>query len=780
MTQKNNQRPLLVAIDTVLFPFFTNTFEIGKAESMNAIKNATEKHNGEILIANFFDNQSSSSVENILTIATLGKIENVTEKEDHLLVKIKGINRVSLKSVTFTGNFNAVFEQVKDKEIHSKEAKALKAEILEHLETGIKNLNIPLSLNEIKNFEGINPGIFSFSLSSLIPFPFEIKRLLLEEDVVAKRLKVISKTMINTEEIINVKTVSGSINDRVKDKMSKQQREYYLKEQLKAIQEELGEISGDGNEIEQLTSRVMKNPYPKHIKEKLLKEIKKLEATPSQAAEANIIRSYIETLIDLPYWQVAKDNSNIVDALKILDENHFGLEKPKQKIIEFLAVKQNNPDSKGAILSLVGPPGTGKTTLAKSIANALNKPFVKISLGGVKDEAEIRGHRRTYIAAMPGKIINAMKKAGVINPLILLDEIDKMSSDYKGDPTSAMLEVLDYEQNAHFEDHYLEEEYDLSNVTFIATANYFKQIPEALYDRLDIVEISSYTEIEKIEIAKKHLIPAILKDTMISPKLFKWNDEAIKFVIQKYTMEAGVRQLRRVIDEVSRKILVLKLNHKVKNNLSLNPKKIEELIGKPKFEFTKKDDVPQIGTVIGLAWTQYGGDILPIEVSTYPGDGKLVITGQLKDVMTESATIALSYVKANAGIFGIPEKTNGKDTFKNIDIHVHSPDGSTPKDGPSAGVTFTTALISALSGRPVSNTLGMTGEITLRGKVFPIGGLKEKSISANRSGLKKIFIPEDNIKDLDEIPKEVRENLEIKAFKDYKDIYNEIFVMPNK
>ncbi len=565
--------------------------------------------------------------------------------------------------------------------------------------------------------------------------------------------------------------VKEEVRKKVGEKLSKQQREYYLREQIKAAQAELDGLNGETSEIDALRKKVEENPYPEHIKAKALKEITRLEQTPSQAQEANITRNYIEWLLDLPYWKEDKEKIDITNAKKVLDKDHFGLDKPKSKIVEFLAVKQQNPDAKGSILALVGPPGTGKTTMAKSIADALGRKLIKISLGGVKDEAEIRGHRRTYIASQPGKIIQGMKKAGVVNPIILLDEIDKMSADFKGDPTSAMLEVLDYEQNSMFQDHFIEEEYDLSKVTFIATANYYGNIPEALIDRLDIVEVSSYTELEKIEIFKKHLVPRVLEETKIPKGLYKWSEAGIKELIRHYTIEAGVRMLHREANTLARKILVDKFNGEVKSALTITPAVIQKYLGPQKFDYTKIDKQPQVGTVTGLAWTSYGGDILPIEVSLHKGKGDLILTGQLAEVMRESATIALSYVKANRDKYNISADVN----FEELNIHVHSPDGATPKDGPSAGVTFTTALISALTGKPVSQYLGMTGEISLRGHVLPIGGLKEKSISAYRSGIKEIFIPKENVKDLVDIPKEVKDNLKITPVEKYKEIFDYIF-----
>jgi ATP-dependent Lon protease len=445
------------------------------------------------------------------------------------------------------------------------------------------------------------------------------------------------------------------------------------------------------------------------------------------------------------------------------------LKKVKERIIEYLAVKQKTDSVKGQIIVLVGPPGVGKTSLAKSIAEALGRNFVKVSLGGVKDEAEIRGHRKTYIAAMPGRIIQSMKRARSKNPLFLLDEIDKMSSDYKGDPSSAMLEVLDPEQNIEFSDNYIEEPYDLSDVMFIATANYPQDIPEALYDRMEIIELSSYTEIEKVQIARQYLIDNVLEEMNTTKDELQFSDEAISEIIKYYTREAGVRQLERLLSTIVRKFIVKQLNGELKT-LAVSPEIVREFLGKHIFEHTSKQEKSNVGVVTGLAYTQFGGDILPIEVNYFPGKGGLILTGKLGDVMKESATIAFDYVKANYEKFGID-----KSLFEHNDVHIHVPEGATPKDGPSAGITLTTALISALTGRPVSESLGMTGEITLQGHVLPIGGLREKSISAARSQLKKILIPSENVKDLDEIPDEVKNILEIKPVKEYQEVFDEVF-----
>ena len=488
---------------------------------------------------------------------------------------------------------------------------------------------------------------------------------------------------------------------------------------------------------------------------------------PPASSEAMVIRNYIDWVVRIPWYQKTEINYDINNVENVLNEDHYGLEKIKERILEYLAVQALTKTNKAPILCFVGPPGVGKTSLAQSIARALNRKFVKIALGGVHDEAEIRGHRRTYLGAMPGKIIQGLKKAGTINPVFLLDEIDKLSSDYKGDPSSALLEVLDPEQNKFFSDNYIEESYDLSEVLFIATANYLEHVPAPLRDRLEIIELSSYTEIEKLNIAKNHLVNKAIINNGLTSRKIKYSDEAITHIIRYYTREAGVRNLERNLTSLARKVAIKSIKEENFKQEKITIKKVKEYLGKEKFDYTSKVKNDQVGIVTGLAWTQAGGDILPIEVTHFEGKGELKITGSLGDVMKESATIALSYVRANAKKFNI-----NPDIFDKINIHIHCPDGATPKDGPSAGVTMTTAIISSLTGRKVKANVGMTGEITLRGLVYPIGGLREKSIAANRSGLKKICIPVDNVKDLDEVPEIVKEELEIIPCKTIDDVLN--------
>ena len=552
-----------------------------------------------------------------------------------------------------------------------------------------------------------------------------------------------------------INEIENSINNRVKKSIDENQKEFYLREKLKAIKEELGDTPNGMDEVERFRSMIKDNPYPQNVKDKLTEELARYEMMPSTSPEANVVRTYLDWMTKLPWFEMTEDNQDITKVEQILDEDHFGLKKPKERIVEQLAVKQMTQSLKAPIICLVGPPGVGKTSISKSIARALDRKFVKISLGGVTDESEIRGHRRTYLGSMPGRIIQGMKKAGVMNPVFLLDEIDKMASDYKGDPTSAMLEVLDPEQNSMFSDNYIEEPYDLSQVLFIATANDLGGIPEPLRDRLEIIELSSYTEQEKQMIAKDHLIKKELKNHGLTDEQLTITDEAIMYIIRHYTREAGVRQLERLIAAICRKS-VLKILKKTTDHVVVEVEDLEELLGKAPFDHTKKQPKPQVGVVTGLAWTQFGGDILPIEVNHFKGSGKFIVTGQLGDVMKESASIALDYLKAHADKYSLKDID-----FDKQDIHIHVPEGAVKKDGPSAGVTLTTAIYSAFTQKPVRDDVAMTGEVTLTGNVLPIGGLKEKSISAHRSGIHTIIIPKDNAKDIDDIPESVRKDLTI-------------------
>ncbi len=765
--------PLLITRETVIFPGQEIVLEVGRPISVSNILKSSEKYENYILIACQKDSiEEKPNHEEVFNYGTLAKIEKADKYEDGRSYKIvvKGIDRVQLK---FSKDqiFNKEVEFVIKKSISNNlvEEKAYINQINKFIESNWKSQDPNSSFDDIfKSIEAtMDSGQIADGVASFMHINFLKKQTILEEENILKRLNKVLE-YLNGEKISS--EIEEKIASKVKNKLNDQQKDFFLRERLKAIKEELGESNSTDSEVEKFRKQVNENPYPDYIKERLLEEIKKFENIPSVSGESSVIRGYIEWLLYLPWWQSSDDNNNLPNAEKTLNSNHYGLTKVKERIIEYLAVKAHTNSLKGPIICLAGPPGTGKTSLAKSIADALERKFIKISLGGVKDESEIRGHRKTYLGAMPGKIIQSMKKAKTINPVILLDEIDKMSSDYKGDPTSAMLEVLDPEQNQSFQDHYLEEDYDLSKVMFIATANYLQDIPGPLRDRMEIINLSSYTEMEKVKIAQNYLIKKTLKNSGLKVKMFKITETNLLYIIRHYTMEAGVRELQKSLDKMARKIVVMKLNGKTSKSFSLTKKNINKFLGKEIFDFNRKSEKSEIGVVTGLAWTAYGGDILPIEVTFFPGKGNLILTGQQRNIMKESVNIALGYVKTNAEKF----KINLEDLEKS-DIHVHVPDGATPKDGPSAGITFTTALISAFTKRAVSKKIAMTGEISLTGKILPIGGLKEKSISAVRSGIGEILIPKKNLKDLDDIPKSIKNSLNIIPVERYREVYEHIF-----
>ena len=594
----------------------------------------------------------------------------------------------------------------------------------------------------------------------------EQKMKILSSPNVLERIDILCSEFANQKD---EEKVEFDINKKMNATLSKQQREFYLRQKLATVKEELSEYSSSLKDIKKLKNKVESNPYPLPIREKALDEISRMESSMN-IQEGAITRTYLDWLLDLPYWTKTEDNNDLVKVEESLNATHYGLEKVKERIIEYLAVKAKNPQSKSPIICLVGPPGVGKSSLAMSIAKALNKKFVKMSLGGVHDEAEIRGHRKTYIGAMPGKIIKGMKKVGVINPLFLLDEIDKMSSDrMHGDPASAMLEVLDPEQNTKFMDNYIEEEYDLSQVMFVATANYADQIPHALYDRLEIIDLTSYTEREKLEICKRHIIPRVLEQTGLTNSDLSFTDAGISYIINRYTCEAGVRNLERLINKIARKFIVKQLHKEITTDV-IDTNNIVKYLDKEIFDYTMTEKQRIPGIVNGMAYTQAGGDLLPIEATHYSGSGKESITGNLKETMKESASVALGYVKANAEKFGISPSD-----LKTLDIQMHVPAGGIPKDGPSAGVTLTTAIISTLKGVSIPSNIAMTGEITLRGRVTIVGGIKEKVISAARAGINEIFMPKDDERYLKDVPEEIKSKIKFHFVETYDEIYNELF-----
>lgn len=748
--------PVICTRGMLVFPGHELSLDVGRTFSLNAMDLSVSQHDSNIvLVSQIHPLEEEINFDMVYHHATLCKITKRIKKDNHGTIKLTvvGEKRVELESLYTEGEcYYAKVRYLEDIHGDQNEEIALVRRITEQMQSmnGASQLLPRELISNITN--GLSASELADTIGHYINSELVEREKILAEPDVNKRLLLVLACM-QKEKAIN--EIENSINNRVKKSIDENQKEFYLREKLKAIKEELGDTPNGMDEVERFRSMIKDNPYPQNVKDKLTEELARYEMMPSTSPEANVVRTYLDWMTKLPWFEMTEDNQDITKVEQILDEDHFGLKKPKERIVEQLAVKQMTQSLKAPIICLVGPPGVGKTSISKSIARALDRKFVKISLGGVTDESEIRGHRRTYLGSMPGRIIQGMKKAGVMNPVFLLDEIDKMASDYKGDPTSAMLEVLDPEQNSMFSDNYIEEPYDLSQVLFIATANDLGGIPEPLRDRLEIIELSSYTEQEKQMIAKDHLIKKELKNHGLTEEQLTITDEAIMYIIRHYTREAGVRQLERLIAAICRKS-VLKILKKKTDHVVVEVEDLEELLGKAPFDHTKKQPKPQVGVVTGLAWTQFGGDILPIEVNHFKGSGKFIVTGQLGDVMKESASIALDYLKAHADKYSLKDID-----FDKQDIHIHVPEGAVKKDGPSAGVTLTTAIYSAFTQKPVRDDVAMTGEVTLTGNVLPIGGLKEKSISAHRSGIHTIIIPKDNAKDIDDIPESVRKDLTI-------------------
>ena len=748
--------PVICTRGMIVFPEHEISLDVGRNFSLKAIDRSVNEFDENIIfISQKNPLDEATDFEHVYHYGTLCKVKRRIKRDNHGTIKltVKGEKRVEILTLEDRdGCFFAKVKYLEDVSGDKNEEIALARKVSAQMQA--MNKNLQMFPREV--FSNISHGMTASALADTIGQYINVelptKQNILAETDINKRLLLVLASM-EEEKVIN--ELEEKINLKVKESIDENQKEYYLREKLRAIKEELGDTPNKEDDTDFIREEIKSKPYPQHIKDKIEEELRRYDMMPAASQEANVVRTYIDWVMKTPWYQETEDEQDISRVEQILDEDHFGLEKPKERIVEHLAVKQMTQNLNAPIICLVGPPGVGKTSISKSIARALNRKFVKASLGGVKDESEIRGHRRTYLGSMPGRIIQGMKKAGVINPVFLLDEIDKMSSDYKGDPTSAMLEVLDPEQNQFFSDNYLEESYDLSKVLFIATANDLGSIPEPLRDRLEVIEISSYTEQEKLQIAKRHLLKKQLDLHGLSDEQLTISDETMMYIIRHYTREAGVRQLERLIARVCRKsVLKVLKDSSLKINLQVN--ELEEFLGKAPFEHTKKLNKPQVGVVTGMAYTQYGGDILPIEVNHFTGSGKFIITGQLGDVMKESASIALDYMKANREKYGLQSIS-----FDKEDIHIHVHEGAVKKDGPSAGVTLTTAILSAFSNCPVRDDVAMTGEITLRGQVLPIGGLKEKSISAHRSGIRKIIIPKDNEKDIDDIPESVQKDLDI-------------------
>ncbi len=754
--------------DIVVFPHMIVPLFVGREKSVRALEAVMKEDKQILLVAQKNAAQDDPSVEDIYRIGTVSTILQLLKLPDGTVkVLVEGGRRASISSFKETeAYFEAVVEPMPDPDGDAKELEALGRTVVSQFEQYIK-LNkkiapeVLVSLNQIEE-----PSKLADTVASHLNLKIAEKQELLELPKVGERLERVFGHM---ESEIGVLQVEKRIRNRVKRQMEKTQREYYLNEQLKAIQKELGEGEDGKDETAELEAKIKKTKFTKEAREKVMAELKKLKTMSPMSAEATVVRNYLDWMLSIPWKKRSKVSNDVVAAEKVLDADHFGMEKVKERILEYLAVQSRSQKVKGPILCLVGPPGVGKTSLGKSIARATGRNFVRMSLGGVRDEAEIRGHRRTYIGSMPGKVVQGMKKAKTSNPLFLLDEIDKLGADWRGDPSSALLEVLDPEQNSTFNDHYLEVDYDLSDVMFVTTANSLR-MPQPLMDRMEIIRIAGYTEDEKVEIAKRHLIAKQSEAHALKKDEWTINDEALHDLIRYYTREAGVRNLEREIANLARKAVKEIVTTKVKK-LAITSKNLEKYAGVRKFRYGETEDQDMVGVVTGLAWTEVGGEILTIESVLLPGKGNIKQTGKLGEVMQESVSAALSYVRSRSISFGIKPTL-----FEKRDIHVHVPEGATPKDGPSAGVAMSVSIVSVLTGIPVRRDVAMTGEITLRGRVLPIGGLKEKLLAALRAGITTVFIPKDNEKDLAEIPDNVKKNLKIIAVADVDQVIAQALV----
>ena len=756
-SSKKIRLPLLIARALVLLPSLSEEIEVGRAFSVAAVKAAQNETNSIILIVSQRSEATDTpSQDTIYDVGTMARIVSNQNSESGMRIRVVGSKRAKIENIEFIdGSYYAEGTILEDFSEDRAEELSLAKKIIDTISSSRTfSTQIPraalMQLGRSNRPEEVCDLLFNY-----LDLTIEKRQALLSESSILKRLQLIASYVGETEQSAELEDKLAS---KVRESSEKAQKEYLLREKMKAIKQELGEDPSSAHSEESIRDRLNNNPYPESVKNKVNSELRRYEMMPESSLEASLIMSYIETIMNVPWYQKTEDNEDLDNVRKVLDEDHYGLEKVKKRIVEYLAVKKMTGNLKAPILCFYGPPGCGKTSLGRSIARALGRKFFKAALGGISDEAEIRGHRRTYVGSMPGRIIQGMTKSGVNNPVFLLDEIDKVGGqNYRGDPSSALLEVLDPEQNFAFNDNYLEEPYDLSNVLFIATANYLENVPAPLRDRLELIEVPSYTEIEKIKIANGFLIPKQVKLNGLTMDDIAFDESAIKEIIEHYTMEAGVRQLERLLASIIRKVIVELLSHPdLARPVQIDAEAVKKHLGVEIFEGSKKEKENQVGVVTGLAYTEFGGDILPIEVTYFKGKGGLVLTGKLGDVMKESATIALDFVRANADKYGIDPQI-----FQDNDIHIHVPEGAVPKDGPSAGVAMTTAVISCLTGKKVDANVAMTGEVTLRGKALAIGGLREKSLAALRSGIKTIIVPEDNKKDVSELPQEVKDNLKI-------------------
>lgn len=748
--------PLIPLNGIVVFPNMITSFPVGREKSLNALNKASREYKNKVVLsAQKKISESEPEKGNIYRVGVIASVKQtlmLPGNATHLIVE--GIKRVVISEIVDDGNcLTAFYDEVSrdESETHDEITEAYMRIVSDTFSQYYKMTGNAGSHDSVANVvNATKPGNLADIICSAMTMPAEEKQKFLEMFDPVERLKNVFGKL---QSEINILGLKKQIEAKVKKRMEKSQRDYYLCEELKAIREELGEKDDVQDEIKKYTEMLGEKDPPERVRKVLENEIQRLARIPLTTPEANVARNYIEYVLSLPWKETTEDNRDIVKAEEILENDHYGLKDVKERIVEYLAVRMNTEETNSTILCLAGPPGVGKTSIAKSIARALNRKYVRMSLGGVRDEAEIRGHRKTYVGAMPGRIISAMRQAGTVNPLMLLDEVDKLASSYQGDPASALLEVLDSEQNGAFRDNYIEVDYDLSKVLFICTANDISSIPPALRDRMEILEISGYTAEEKKQIAIRHLIPKQLKENGLKKSQISITEPAVESIISYYCREAGVRKLERIIGKLCR-IAVKEILSGNKKSVRISEKNIEKYLGKPKYRLGDAVESPQIGLVRGLAWTSVGGETLLVEVNTMKGSGKLVLTGNMGDVMKESAKVALSYIRSRASEFGINEEF-----YKDTDISLHIPEGAVPKDGPSAGITMTTAMVSALTNIAVRNDIAMTGEVTIRGRVLPIGGLNEKVLAAKRIGISNIIVPEANSSDISEMPEEIKNGM---------------------
>jgi ATP-dependent Lon protease len=760
--QDENLIPLLPLRDIIIFPHMVVPLFVGRKKSINALESAMAADKNILLSAQHNAKMDDPGPDQIYPIGTVGIIIQLLRLPDGTVkVLVEGKQRARIRRFVPNEEYFLVDTEiiVEDNDI-TPEIEALVRSINSTFETYAK-LNRKIPPEMILSVASINePSRLADTIITHLNLKLDEKQSVLEIEKPAERLEKVLSFMQSEIEILQIER---RIKNRVKKQMERTQKEYYLNEQMRAIQKELGEKDEFKTEIKELEDKIKKKKLSDEARDRADKELKKLKMMSPMSAEATVIRNYLDWILALPWGEYTEDKLDIDEATRILEEDHYGLKKPKERILEYLAVKHLKQDMKGPILCFVGPPGVGKTSLGKSIARATGRSFVRLSLGGVRDEAEIRGHRRTYIGALPGKIIQYLKKSKSSNPVYLMDEVDKMSTDFRGDPSAALLEVLDPEQNNTFNDHYLDLDYDLSKVMFITTANLLHNIPKPLQDRMEIIQIDSYTEIEKLHIAQQFLVKKQAAENGLKDNNISFTDSAMLVVIRNYTRESGVRSLEREIGSICRKVAKEVVKFGAEFSVSISPAKVKKYLGIPRFRYGKLEEEDTVGIATGMAWTEVGGELLTIEVSVVPGKGKLTITGKLGEVMQESAQAAMSYVRSRADELGLE-----RDFYQNIDLHIHVPEGAIPKDGPSAGITMASAIASALTKIKVRRDLSMTGEITLRGRVLPIGGLKEKLLAANRGGIKEVIIPMENQKDLEDVPDRIKKSLKI-VFADHMD-----------